>query len=151
MNTTQRLGYNLVLGVIGLILGVAGFAFIYAHLRLGQFDSTLAQAELLFSSDAREEQELMENVRLGSGVVIALATPIGVVLSDRYYRGLENPQGELIMYTVMGIIFGVVGVGMYITAGSIATEASAILIFLAGILTVISNSIYLIVLEPDKD
>jgi len=142
MKRDHRAMYIIGAGVGSMILGLTVVVFIYSHLRLAQFDSTFPQVELLISESPREEQELMESIRVISGATMALIFPVGVVINDRYYRTVDSLQGELKVGIIMAVLLSLSGVGIYATASSIETEAIGLLFFVMGAVGVIINAIY---------
>lgn len=150
MKNTQKFVYNVVLGLVGILLVTSATVLYFAHFRLGEFESTAGQVTLLFSEDAQQEYQTLENLRVLSGALLMVSFPIAVVGSHRYYEQSSDPKREMKTGFAGGIFLTLFGGLYYYFATNLPAESlSFALLFLGGYAT-LSNSAYLVGYEEDS-
>jgi len=144
MDKHQKLGYDIAFGVLGLLLAAAGAAFIYSHSWLNQYNPTIEQAALMFSENFREEHELMEKVRVVSGIGLIPVFVLMIVASSEYYPKLENPVWELKKGLGAGVLMIPFGGFLYYASNNLISESFALTCLFLGLGVILVDSAFLI-------
>lgn len=122
------------LEIIQVAFLISLFGLIYSHRWLAEFDGPASDIMLFVSDSAEAEYELMQDVRLVSGLVAA-ATFAGVVfLSEEYESYLDNPIREnkkAFAYSIIGTGIGAAG---FLYTSDLFLESIALTIAVIGVI-----------------
>jgi len=123
MDKKEKLLYDIGFAVIGIVLGISAYAAIFAHLQIEQLDTMSGQVSRFFFSDAQQQYEDMKTLRL-VGTFVSLGGAVGItVMSNDYYRRLENTEWELKKGIGSSLLLILIGTTLYYFTEDIFPQA----------------------------
>lgn len=151
MTQRQKDLYYFAFNVTTIILMVSAAAMIFSHLRLEEFETLGGQASLIFSEDAQNEFDLMEDIRLISGALFLISLAITAAVGDKYYKLVPDTEWELKKGLATGTISAIIGIGVYYVSSDLFLESIGLALGLIGVISTVGGSIYLISFDGKKN
>lgn len=143
-NKKKILLYEIVNGILGMLLMFSLMATVFAHIRLGLFDQPGADVALFFSEQVRQEQALLQDVRLiGAAGAVAL-TCLTVLSGVRYFQLHEDHRWESKKSLGAGVIMFIAGPGLYLATSDIILDSIGLSLVVVGLVFVVGNSAFLL-------
>jgi drug/metabolite transporter (DMT)-like permease len=147
---TKRALLDIVSGALGAVLVLSLAGAIYAHLWLGQLDSTPAsELSYLFAESVDEEKGNMELLRLFGAVGAVVCWSLLIALTPTYNRLVENTRRQTVIGLVGSLFIILLGSGMFVASGDLTGESIGLSTLVNGILILFAASLYLAIADPD--
>jgi len=127
MNKKQKLGFDIVSALVGVLLMFSLIAAIHGHRWITAFESTPgSELVTIFSEDANAEKERMETARLLGALGTVALLSVGSVVSVKYYKLHDDPAWEAKKAIGIGVFGFILGATLYVFPSDLFLESIGI-------------------------